>query len=77
MGTALSHIVDTSDDIGLDGRFPRIMRDLAAAAVDSGHGRDGWSRIVEQLRKPAYKIRGRLALRGDARPRRESGGVGR
>ncbi|WP_422733541.1 NAD(P)-dependent oxidoreductase [Micromonospora sp. WMMD558] len=50
---ALGHIVDTSDDLGLDGRFPRVMRDLAAAAVDSGHGGDGWSRIIEQLRKPA------------------------
>jgi 3-hydroxyisobutyrate dehydrogenase-like beta-hydroxyacid dehydrogenase len=50
---ALSHIVDTSDDIGLDGRFPRVMRDLAAAAVDKGHGGDGWSRIVEHLRTPA------------------------
>ena len=49
----LGHIVDTSDDIGLDGRLPRIMRDLAAAAVDSGHGGDSWSRIIEQLRKPA------------------------
>jgi 3-hydroxyisobutyrate dehydrogenase-like beta-hydroxyacid dehydrogenase len=47
------HIVDTSDDLGLDGRFPRVMRDLAAAAVDSGHGGNGWSRIIEQLRKPA------------------------
>jgi 3-hydroxyisobutyrate dehydrogenase-like beta-hydroxyacid dehydrogenase len=49
----LGHIVDTSDDLGLDGRFPRVMRDLAAAAVDSGHGGHGWSRIIEQLRKPA------------------------
>lgn len=50
---ALDHIVGTSDDVGLDGRFPRIMRDLAAAAVDSGHGAHGWSRIIEQLRTPA------------------------
>lgn len=50
---ALGHIVGTSDDIGLDGRFPRLMRDLAAAAVARGHGGDGWSRIVEQLREPA------------------------
>lgn len=50
---ALDHIVDTSDDLGLDGTFPRVMRDLAAAAVDSGHGADGWSRIIEQLRNPA------------------------
>ncbi len=50
--SALRHIADTSDDIGLDARLPHLLRDLAAAAVAEGHGADGWSRVVEQLRKP-------------------------
>jgi len=51
--SALRHIAEASDDIGLDGRLPHLMRDLAAAAVEAGHGGDGWSRVVELLRKPA------------------------
>ncbi len=50
--SALRHIAETNDDIGLDGRLPHLLRDLAAAAVAEGHGGDGWSRVVEQLRKP-------------------------
>lgn len=49
--TALSHIAEASDEIGLDSRLPQLIRDLAAAAVDAGHGGDGWSRVVEVLRK--------------------------
>lgn len=30
------------------------MVDLAAAAVDAGHGADGWARVVELLRKPPH-----------------------
>jgi hypothetical protein len=28
------------------------MADLAATAVETGHGGDGWSRVIELLRKP-------------------------
>lgn len=49
----LGHIAGTSDDLGLDGRLPHLMRDLAAAAVQAGHGGESWSRVIEQLRKPA------------------------
>ncbi len=53
--SALRHVAETSDDLGLDGRLPHLMRDLAAAAVAAGHGGDGWSRVIEQLRKPAER----------------------
>jgi 3-hydroxyisobutyrate dehydrogenase-like beta-hydroxyacid dehydrogenase len=49
---ALRHIAATSDDLGLDGRLPHLMADLAATAVETGHGGDGWSRVIELLRKP-------------------------
>ena len=48
--TALDHIVDTSAQLGLDARLPRLLRDVAAAAVGRGHGGDGFSRVVEVLR---------------------------
>lgn len=48
---ALNHIVRTSDETGLDGRLPEVIRDLAATAVRGGHGTDGWSRIIQVLRR--------------------------
>lgn len=51
--SALHHIVRTSDDLGLDGRLPRLMHDLARRAVDDGHAADGWSRVIDALRSPA------------------------
>jgi 3-hydroxyisobutyrate dehydrogenase-like beta-hydroxyacid dehydrogenase len=48
--TALEHIADTGAELGLDGRLPRLLRDVAAAAVARGHGADGFSRVLEVLR---------------------------
>lgn len=48
---SLEHIVRTSDDQGLDGTLARHMRDLAARAVDAGHGADAFSRVVDMLRR--------------------------
>ncbi len=47
---ALEHVRDTSARAGLDARLPDLLRDLAADAVRAGHGEDGWSRVVDQLR---------------------------
>lgn len=47
---ALSHMVNTSREVGLDSRLPELMHDLARQAVDQGHGADAWSRVVEILR---------------------------
>jgi 3-hydroxyisobutyrate dehydrogenase-like beta-hydroxyacid dehydrogenase len=47
---ALNHIVATSDARGIDSSVARIPRDLARAAVDLGHGRDNFSRVVDVLR---------------------------
>lgn len=48
---AVEHIVATSDEAGLDGGFVRAIRDLAAAEVDAGRGEDGFSRVVDALRR--------------------------
>lgn len=48
--TALDHIVDTGAELGLDGRLPRVLRDVTAAAVERGHGGDAFSRVVDVLR---------------------------
>lgn len=48
---ALSHVVNTSREAGLDSRLPELMYDLARQAVDQGHGADGWSRVVDILRR--------------------------
>lgn len=49
--SALTHMVQTSRDAGVDPALPALLRDLAQEAVDRGHGADGWSRIVEVLRR--------------------------
>ena len=50
---ALEHVAATSAALGLDGRLPDLLRDLAAEAVRAGGGDDGFSRLVRVLRAPA------------------------
>jgi hypothetical protein len=50
---ALEHVVAASAARGIDGSVPETSRRLAAAAVDAGHGRDGYARIVDVVRRPA------------------------
>ena len=49
---ALEHIVGTSRARGVDPALPAVTRDLVAAAVERGHGKDGFSRVVDLLRAP-------------------------
>lgn len=46
----LEHVVATSRAAGVDPALPALLRDLAQKAVDAGHGDDGYSRVVTQLR---------------------------
>ncbi|MGY1650199.1 NAD(P)-dependent oxidoreductase [Geodermatophilus sp. SYSU D01119] len=48
----LDHVVRASEDSGVDPALPAVLRDLARRAVDAGHGTDGFSRVVEFLRRP-------------------------
>lgn len=47
---ALEHIVTTSRARGIDPAVAEVPRALVAAAVASGHGKDGFSRVVDVLR---------------------------
>jgi 3-hydroxyisobutyrate dehydrogenase-like beta-hydroxyacid dehydrogenase len=47
---ALEHVVDASDELGLDGGVARAMRDLAARGVTAGFGDDSFSRVIEMVR---------------------------
>lgn len=47
---ALDHIVHASEARGIDPALPEVVRALARQAIDRGHGGDGFSRIIEQLR---------------------------
>jgi 3-hydroxyisobutyrate dehydrogenase-like beta-hydroxyacid dehydrogenase len=49
---ALEHIVTASAARGIDVSVPHASRRLAAAAVDAGHGRDGFARIFDAMRRP-------------------------
>jgi hypothetical protein len=48
--TALAHSGATGAEGGLPPRLPERRRDGARAAVEAGHGGDGFSRGVEVLR---------------------------
>ncbi len=50
--TGLEHVVAASAARGIDTGVPDVSRRLAATAVAAGHGRDGYSRIVDVLRRP-------------------------
>lgn len=50
---ALGHIVHASEARGIDPALTDVFRALARRAIDRGHGGDGFSRIIEQLRTPA------------------------
>lgn len=49
---ALDHIVETSEVRGLDTTVPELPRSLVRAAISAGHGRGGFSRVIDSLRRP-------------------------
>lgn len=50
---AVDHIVHASEARGIDAATPELVQSLLRGAIERGHGRDGFTRIVEQLRHPA------------------------
>lgn len=49
---ALGHIVATSRARGVDPALPELVHRLARRAIDRGHGADGFSRVVDEIRSP-------------------------
>ena len=56
---ALEHVVATSRARGVDDRLPEVSRALARAAVDAGHGTDGYARVFDLLAHPVGATRER------------------
>jgi 3-hydroxyisobutyrate dehydrogenase-like beta-hydroxyacid dehydrogenase len=52
-GAALDHVVHASAQRGLDTTVPGLPRALVRSAIARGHGRDGFSRVIDLLRPPA------------------------
>lgn len=50
---ALDHIVETSAARGIDTSIPDVVRTLARRAIADGHGADGFSRVIDVVRRPA------------------------
>jgi 3-hydroxyisobutyrate dehydrogenase-like beta-hydroxyacid dehydrogenase len=48
----LDHIVATSQARGVDTAVPDTSRALVRAAIGAGHGKDGFSRVIDTLRHP-------------------------
>jgi 3-hydroxyisobutyrate dehydrogenase-like beta-hydroxyacid dehydrogenase len=46
----LDHIVATSKSRGIDPSIPETSRQLVRRAISAGHGRDGFSRVIDVLR---------------------------
>jgi hypothetical protein len=46
----LDHIVATSETRGIDPAIPETTRQLVRGAISAGHGRDGFSRVIDVLR---------------------------
>jgi 3-hydroxyisobutyrate dehydrogenase-like beta-hydroxyacid dehydrogenase len=48
----LAHIVESSEQAGVDPALPALMLDYARRAVDAGHGDESYSRLVDLLVRP-------------------------
>ncbi|GAB2680755.1 NAD(P)-binding domain-containing protein [Kribbella swartbergensis] len=46
------HVVDAFEQVGLDTGMPRALAALFARADAAGHGPDGFSALIEMIRKP-------------------------
>jgi len=53
---ALDHIVHFSEARGVDPALPEVVRQLARRAIARGHGGDGFSRVVEELRRATPEV---------------------
>lgn len=54
---ALEHIIEASEARGVDATLPGVVTAFVDRAIAQGHGADGFSRIVEELRSPLASAR--------------------
>ncbi len=52
MGATADHIVQASEEAGLDLALPRAVLAHYRRVVDDGNGRDSWTRIIDGIRNP-------------------------
>jgi 3-hydroxyisobutyrate dehydrogenase-like beta-hydroxyacid dehydrogenase len=50
---AMAHVVEESEQLGVNAELPRLVKALAERAAAAGHGAGGYTALVEQFRKPA------------------------
>lgn len=50
--TAMTHVVEESEALGVNTELPRLVKALAERAVVAGHGSSGYVALVEQFRRP-------------------------
>ncbi|MFE9127306.1 NAD(P)-dependent oxidoreductase [Streptomyces sp. NPDC007148] len=50
MGATSDHIVETSTSLGLDLALPLAVQAHYQRAIENGHGRDNWTRIIDSIR---------------------------
>ncbi|MDH2424351.1 NAD(P)-binding domain-containing protein [Sphaerisporangium sp. TRM90804] len=51
--TAMEHVVQESEALGVSAELPRFVKALAGRAVADGHGGSGYAALIEQFRTPS------------------------
>ncbi|HLR94183.1 MAG TPA: NAD(P)-binding domain-containing protein [Jiangellaceae bacterium] len=52
MGATADHIVQASEEVGIDLTLPRAVQTHYRRAIADGHGHENWTRIIEGIRDP-------------------------
>jgi 3-hydroxyisobutyrate dehydrogenase-like beta-hydroxyacid dehydrogenase len=52
MGATADHVAGANHSAGLDTALPDAVKSLYGRAIARGHGRDGWTSLIEVIRKP-------------------------
>ncbi|MCP3802720.1 NAD(P)-binding domain-containing protein [Allokutzneria sp. A3M-2-11 16] len=52
MGATADHIVGASEEAGIETGLPRAVKAHYDRAIESGHGADSWTSLIERIKKP-------------------------
>lgn len=53
MGATAAHLLDASRAAGIDLELPRAVKSHYDRAIAAGHGKDGWTALIEVIGKPS------------------------